>query len=36
VDAGQATQRSLQLRATNWKELSSDLGRAVFLPASLL
>lgn len=33
---GQATQRSLQLRATNWKDIVVDLARAVFLPASLL
>jgi MFS transporter, PAT family, beta-lactamase induction signal transducer AmpG len=33
---GQATQRSLQLRATNWKGIVVDLARAVFLPASLL
>jgi MFS transporter, PAT family, beta-lactamase induction signal transducer AmpG len=33
---GQATQRSLQLRATNWKDIVVDISRAVFLPASLL
>ncbi len=33
---GQATQRSLELRATNWKSIAVDLGRALFLPASLL
>jgi MFS transporter, PAT family, beta-lactamase induction signal transducer AmpG len=33
---GQATQRSLQLRTANWKGIVLDLGRAVFLPASLL
>jgi PAT family beta-lactamase induction signal transducer AmpG len=33
---GQATQRSIELRATNWKGIASDLFRALLLPASLL
>jgi PAT family beta-lactamase induction signal transducer AmpG len=33
---GQATQRSIELRATNWIEIGRDLSRALFLPASLL
>jgi PAT family beta-lactamase induction signal transducer AmpG len=33
---GRATQRSIDLRATNWKEIGTDLSRALFLPASLL
>ena len=32
----EATQRSLQLRAENWKDIVVDLCRALFLPASLL
>jgi PAT family beta-lactamase induction signal transducer AmpG len=34
--AGQATQRSIELRATNWLKLVTDLSKALFLPASLL
>jgi PAT family beta-lactamase induction signal transducer AmpG len=33
---GRATQRSIELRATNWLEIGRDLVRALFLPASLL
>ncbi len=33
---GQATQRSIDLRATNWLQIGTDLSRALFLPASLL
>jgi PAT family beta-lactamase induction signal transducer AmpG len=33
---GRATQRSIELRATNWKDIGLDLVRALFLPASLL
>jgi MFS transporter, PAT family, beta-lactamase induction signal transducer AmpG len=33
---GQATQRSIDLRATNWLQIGTDLSRALLLPASLL
>jgi MFS transporter, PAT family, beta-lactamase induction signal transducer AmpG len=33
---GRPTQRSIDLRAKNWKEIVTDLARALFLPASLL
>lgn len=33
---GQATQRSIELRATNWIGIARDLWRALVLPASLL
>jgi PAT family beta-lactamase induction signal transducer AmpG len=34
--AGQATQRSLQLRAGSWGAIAGDLVRVLFLPASVL
>ena len=34
--AGRPTQRSIELRATNWLEIGWDLVRALVLPASLL
>ena len=34
--SGQATQRSLQLRAQSWGTIAVDLARVMFLPASLL
>lgn len=33
---GQATQRSIALRATNWTQIGKDLAKTLFLPASLL
>jgi PAT family beta-lactamase induction signal transducer AmpG len=33
---GQATERSLQLRAESWWDIAVDLARVMFLPASLL
>jgi PAT family beta-lactamase induction signal transducer AmpG len=33
---GQATERSLQLRAGSWGTIAGDLARVLFLPASLL
>jgi MFS transporter, PAT family, beta-lactamase induction signal transducer AmpG len=33
---GQATERSLQLRAESWSVIAVDLARVLFLPASLL
>jgi PAT family beta-lactamase induction signal transducer AmpG len=33
---GRATQRSIELRATNWQGIARDLFRALLLPASLL
>lgn len=33
---GQATERSLQLKARNWREIGVDIAKVLFLPASLL
>jgi len=33
---GEATQRSLNLKASSWKEIGVDLAKVLFLPASLL